>query len=703
MEEKNVNVYARWLIPTKRVVKCNVHSFFSQEALPNGQHSGIGVVFRDCLRVILHMTGGSLRFEDQGENEFHALLEGLVDREANELDAYLAEYGANHWDRIVIIERDFGRIEEIWYLDMGLGNIDQRFRAVRQSEIEADVMEDEVIDPQEDDLPQDAEINVAQDQGFGLHDEEVDADEATAENAGGRDLVGLQWDYLQIIANQTLAVQGNEEAERILNMVHSTQSLQREKDAITAMPSTTSSDFELAEDSFGDTGGDDEEDNMSIGGDADVPAWMLIKEWNKSFLWLGPKPLVHITDPDLIKEVLNKFNNFQKPRGGNPLINLIASGLAIAEGDKWAEHRKIMNPAFRFEKLKDMVPAIYLSCSEITSKWEEMVSTEGQCELDVWPYFETLTRDVISRTSFGSSYAEGRKIFQLQKELAELVMQAVQTLYLPGMRYLPTKRNRRMKEIDNEVRSALKTIINKRLKAMQAGECKNDDLLGLLLESNSAEIKENKNMKYGMTVDDVVKECKLFYFAGQETTSDLLVWTMILLSQHSYWQERAREEVLQAFGSNKPDLDGLNRLKVVNMILLETLRLYPPGVVITRAIFEDTKLGEIALPAGVLLHLPVILLHHDKEIWGDDAKEFNPVRFSDGVLKATNGKPGYFPFSSGPRICIGQNLAMLEAKMAISMFLQRFSFVLSPLYTHAPYTVITLQPQYGANLILKAL
>lgn len=72
----------------------------------------------------------------------------------------------------------------------------------------------------------------------------------------------------------------------------------------------------------------------------------------RSFLWMGPKPLVYITDPDLIKEVLNKINNFQKPRGGNPLTKLIFSGLLSAEGDKWAEHRKIMNPAFRFEKLK---------------------------------------------------------------------------------------------------------------------------------------------------------------------------------------------------------------------------------------------------------------------------------------------------------------------------------------------------------------
>ncbi|KAL8131898.1 cytochrome P450 CYP72A219-like [Apium graveolens] len=430
---------------------------------------------------------------------------------------------------------------------------------------------------------------------------------------------------------------------------------------------------------------------------------VISKHGKKSFQWLGPRPAVYITDPSLIKEVLNKTSNFQKPRGGNPLFKLLANGLASAEGDIWAKHRKIMNPAFHFEKLKDMLPAMYLSCSEITSKWEEMVSPEGQCEVDVWPYLGTLTADVISRTAFGSSYEEGRQIFQLQKEQAQLLMQAAQTLYLPGMRFLPTKRIRRMKQIDNEVKFALRAMINKRMKAMQAQEYIHDDLLGLLLKSNSEQIVENKSIKYGMSVDEIIEECKLFYFAGQETTSNLLTWAMVLLSQHSHWQERAREEVLQAFGKNKPDLDGLNRLKVVNMILLESLRLYPPAIFLSRAVYEDIKLGDMFLPAGVSVQLPIILMHHDKESWGDDAKEFNPERFSEGVSKATKGKGVYFPFGLGPRICIGQNFAMLEAKMALSMILQRFSFVLSPSYTHAPYAVLTIQPQHGANLILKSL
>lgn len=139
------------------------------------------------------------------------------------------------------------------------------------------------------------------------------------------------------------------------------------------------------------------------------------------------------------------------------------------------------------------------------------------------------------------------------------------------------------------------------------------------------------------------------------------------------------------------------------MILYESLRLYSPIIGLNRQINEDIVLGEISIPAGVLVSLPVILLHHDKEIWGEDANKFNPERFKEGLLSATNGQVSYFPFAWGPRICIGQNFAMLEAKMALSMILQCFSFELSPSYTHAPQSLITIQPQYGAPLFFHKL
>ncbi|CBI39917.3 unnamed protein product, partial [Vitis vinifera] len=429
-----------------------------------------------------------------------------------------------------------------------------------------------------------------------------------------------------------------------------------------------------------------------------------IQKYGKNnFIWLGPKPVVNIMQPELISDVLLKHNAFQKaPR--HPLRKLLASGIASLEGEQWTKRRKIINPAFHLEKLKHMVSAFQLSCSDMVNKWEKQLSLDGSCELDIWPYLQNLTGDVISRTAFGSSYEEGRRIFQLQKEQALLAVQVTRSVYVPGWRFFPTKTNRRMRQISSEVDALLKGIIEKREKAMQAGETANDDLLGLLMESNYREMQENDERKnVGMSIKDVIEECKLFYLAGQETTSVLLLWTMVLLSKHSNWQACAREEVLRVFGNKKPDGDDLNHLKIVTMIFHEVLRLYPPVPMLTRAVFADSQVGGLYLPDGVQIALPILLIHHDDKIWGEDAKEFNPGRFSEGVSKAAKSQVSFFPFGYGPRICVGQNFAMMEAKMALAMILQRFSFELSPSYAHAPISLLTMQPQHGAHLILHGL
>jgi cytochrome P450 len=125
-----------------------------------------------------------------------------------------------------------------------------------------------------------------------------------------------------------------------------------------------------------------------------------------------------------------------------------------------------------------------------------------------------------------------------------------------------------MNEVNNDIKSSLKDIINKREKALKEGESTKNDLLSILLESNQKEIEENEsNRNVGMSIEDVIEECKLFYFAGQETTSVLLVWTMILLSRYPDWQTRARDEVWNLFGNKKPDFDKLNNLKIVSIII----------------------------------------------------------------------------------------------------------------------------------------
>ena len=139
------------------------------------------------------------------------------------------------------------------------------------------------------------------------------------------------------------------------------------------------------------------------------------------------------------------------------------------------------------------------------------------------------------------------------------------------------------------------------------------------------------------------------------------------------------------------------------MILYEVLRLYPPLVFMNRMPYKTMELGGITYPPGVMLFMPILLIHHDPEFWGEDAKEFKPERFAEGISKASKVAGAFFPFGGGPRVCIGQNVALIQAKIGLSMILQHFSFMLSPSYIHAPCTVVTLQPQHGAQLKLHKL
>ncbi|XP_010465356.1 PREDICTED: cytochrome P450 72A13-like [Camelina sativa] len=423
-----------------------------------------------------------------------------------------------------------------------------------------------------------------------------------------------------------------------------------------------------------------------------------VKDHGKTtYMWMGPKARVIVTKPEHIKEVFNRVYDFPKPPI-HPIVELFATGVAMCDGEKWAKHRKIINPPFHLEKLKVMIPAFYERCSEMISKWEIMVSEKGSLsEIDIWPYLGDLTSDVISRTAFGSSYEEGKRIFELQEEQGRRLLKALELGFIPGMRFLPTKNNMRMWQINREVKSRLKEIIMKRQRAMEAREAPKNDLLGILLESNSGD--------HGMSIDDVVEECRLFHFAGQETTAVLLVWTMIMLSHYKQWQEQAREEILEVIGkNNKPNFDALSRLKIMSMILNEVLRLYPPGILLGRAIEKETKLGEdMTLPGGAEVVVPVLMVHRDPELWGEDVHEFKPERFADGISKATKNQVSFLPFGWGPRFCPGQTFALMEAKMALVLILQRFSFELSPSYTHAPHTVLTLHPQFGAPLIFHML
>lgn len=140
------------------------------------------------------------------------------------------------------------------------------------------------------------------------------------------------------------------------------------------------------------------------------------------------------------------------------------------------------------------------------------------------------------------------------------------------------------------------------------------------------------------------------------------------------------------------------------MIINETLRLYPPPNNLVRKVENEIQLGNLILPADLHLVVPVMALHHDPRLWGDDVNLFKPERFADGIANATkHNATAFIPFGLGPRSCVGMSFALTEAKTVLSMILQRYSVSLSPTYSHSPFILLLLQPQHGVQVMLHSL
>nr|XP_043637520.1 cytochrome P450 734A1 [Erigeron canadensis] len=414
------------------------------------------------------------------------------------------------------------------------------------------------------------------------------------------------------------------------------------------------------------------------------------KVYGNTFLyWFGSKARLAVSDPEMIKEILlNKSGSFGKNRF-NPLAKvLFGEGLVGLEGEKWVVHRRITSQAFNMERVKEWVPEIVDSTRSMMTKWDAKTGgrNHSEFEVDVHKEFHNLSADIISRTAFGSNLIEGKQIFELQEQQSVIVLQALRNVYIPGFKYIPTKKNRLLWKLEKETTELIRKLINKNEKKMQNPNTLLASLMSPYKKDDILNLKE------------IVNECKTFYFAGKETTANLLTWVFLLLGLHQEWQDKAREEVVRVCGHNVfPNAETLPSLKIVSMILSETLRLYPPAVMMMRQTMKNVKLGgRLDIPAGTQLYLAMTAVHHDTKIWGQDANEFNPMRFAE----PRDHLASFFPFGLGSRVCVGQNLALVEAKIVLAMIIRRYSFAVSPTYVHAPMQSITLQPQYGAQIIL---
>lgn len=442
-----------------------------------------------------------------------------------------------------------------------------------------------------------------------------------------------------------------------------------------------------------------------------MPQYALyIPKYGKMFVyWLGTMTRLVVRDPEIGRELfINNHESLTRSEPDNSIMSqVLGKGLLTVQGQKWITERRTLTPFFHLDALKAMVEAMVNGVAAELQKWEQTVSDGGgEAEIDVVPDLHKISGRIISQTAFGDDFEKGEQIFKFQTLLAEELLQFVRSAaywLVPGSRYLPTKRNRLMNLCSSKVDDLLHGAIEGRRAAVRKGEVSSygDDLLGRMLSAASEGWSENTQ---DFNLASVFNNCKLFYFAGQDTVANATNFALLMLALHPEWQDRARKEVLEVFEDEQScSAIAVSRLKVVGMVFNETLRLFPPIPILTRVATKDLQLKDLFVPKGMTIEFALTAIHQDRNYWGDDVGEFNPDRFANGVSEACSHRQAFLPFGLGPKYCIGNNFAVMQAKIVLAMVLRRFQLLPSPNYKHHPTITIVQMPKFGLPIILKAL
>ncbi|KAK3732566.1 hypothetical protein RRG08_009736 [Elysia crispata] len=407
---------------------------------------------------------------------------------------------------------------------------------------------------------------------------------------------------------------------------------------------------------------------------------------------------VLLADPDLVRHVLIT-NSRNYKRGSSSLLQSLVPGFVILlDGEEHHAVRKLINPAFNPKYMSDFIPIFEETARKVIRLWENEIQRNGgsASEVPAQKHMTMLTLEAVCRCVFDydiNSVAEPDHagVQSFQRILASLQLKL--SSMLPLQRWLPSKDNRQMWADLTFYRSTIRDMITlKRLK-MEEG-VKSNDLLSRLLRAKDDE---------GRTLNDesLFGQIGGFLFAGFETTSMNLTWTLLLLAQHPDVQEKARQEILNVLCAPDQPITSemLDQLIYLTSVIRESLRLYSPASTVFRRAAHADTLGGYHIPAGTLVGISISALHRLPENY-EDPLTFRPERFLE---PEDRWKYKFLPFSTGPYMCVGHIFSLTEVKVTLALFLRHFQVALTPGYKFRRVRYLTLQPKPPLTLIVRPL
>jgi cytochrome P450 len=404
-----------------------------------------------------------------------------------------------------------------------------------------------------------------------------------------------------------------------------------------------------------------------------------------AFFWMGPFDVYLVSDPELIREVLvTSHRRYHKGRGLQEAKRLLGDGLLTSEGAFHRRQRRLAQPAFHHTRIAGYAEVMSAYADRARARWRD-----GQV-VDVHREMTDLTLAIVGKTLFDTD-VEGSEARVVRESLTSVLemFDRMTSPIAPLLDLLPFPSMRRFQR----ARDTLDALVYRMIEERRRVGTDRGDLLSMLLMAT-----DDEHDGGGMMDEQLRDEAMTIFLAGHETTANALTWTWYLLSQHPEVEHRLHAELDTVLGGRLPSAEDLPALRYTEMVLSESLRLYPPAWVMGRRTIEPHQLGGYPIPEGGTLLMSQYLMHHDPR-WYPDPYRFDPDRWTP---EAQEGRPkfAFFPFGGGPRLCIGESFAWMEGELALATIAQRWRMRLVPGQALRLQPRITLRPGGGVRMEL---
>jgi cytochrome P450 len=400
----------------------------------------------------------------------------------------------------------------------------------------------------------------------------------------------------------------------------------------------------------------------------------------------GPQDVFFLNHPDYIKDVLvTHHQSFMKGRALQRAKRLLGEGLLTSEGDFHRRQRRLAQPAFHRARIASYGAVMTAYAERATSDWQDGAT------LDISQEMMRLTLAIVGKTLFDAD---------VESEADEIgaaltsVMELFDFLLMPFSELLeklplPLPHVRRFQKAKERLDSTIYRIIEERRRSNED----RGDLLSMLLSA-----KDEEGDGGQMSDLQVRDEVMTIFLAGHETTANALTWTWYLLSQHPEIEAKLHEELDAVLDGRQPTFEDVQSLRYTEMVLAESMRLYPPAWAIGRLALHDYEIGGYTIPAKSLVLLSPYVTQRDARYFPEPTR-FDPERWTQQV-RESRPQFSYFPFGGGPRRCIGEGFAWMEGILLIAMIARDWRMRLVPNHRVETMPVITLRPKHGMRMTL---